>query len=269
VVDDLAGSPARLLEDCDVVYHLAAEPGVRSSWGRRFQRFLHHNVEATQRLLEAAREAPGTRVVYASSSSVYGESERLPTPEHAPPQPRSPYGVTKLAAEQLCRVYHANHGVDAVVLRFFTVYGPRQRPDMAFRRFCEAAARGAPIQLFGDGRQSRDFTYVGDIVDATIAAMARGTAGGVYNIGGGSEISLLDSLALCERVAERTLRVEHVAAATGDARRTIADFGKAAVELGWSPKTTLEQGLRAQAGEALTPEPAETPAQDLALAESA
>ena len=158
---DLASADIGLLLDgCDVVFHLAAEPGVRSSWGRRFDRFVHNNVEATQRLLEAVRERPGLRLVYASSSSVYGESEQLPTREDAPPRPLSPYGVTKLAGEQLCRVYHVNHGVDTVALRFFTVYGPRQRPDMAFRRFCEAAARGGRIELFGDGRQSRDFTYV-------------------------------------------------------------------------------------------------------------
>jgi UDP-glucuronate 4-epimerase len=247
VVDDLAGSPARLLEDCDVVYHLAAEPGVRSSWGRRFQRFLHHNVEATQRLLEAAREAPGTRVVYASSSSVYGESERLPTPEHAPPQPRSPYGVTKLAAEQLCRVYHANHGVDAVVLRFFTVYGPRQRPDMAFRRFCEAAARGAPIQLFGDGRQSRDFTYVADVVEAILAAGDRpGIGGRAYNVGGGAPVSLNAALEQIAGLAGRPPYVRRGERESGDVLHTAADVSRAREELGFVPATSLAEGLDAE-----------------------
>jgi UDP-glucuronate 4-epimerase len=247
VVDDVSGSAARLLEGCDVVYHLAAEPGVRSSWGRRFQRFLHHNVEATQRLLEAAREVPGTRVVYASSSSVYGESERLPTPEHAPPQPRSPYGVTKLAAEQLCRVYHANHGVDAVALRFFTVYGPRQRPDMAFRRFCEAAARGAPIELFGDGRQSRDFTYVTDVVDAILAAGARPGAGGrLYNVGGGAPVSLNAALEALAGLVGRPLDVRRGERESGDVLHTAADVTRAREELGFAPATSLEEGLDAE-----------------------
>jgi UDP-glucuronate 4-epimerase len=257
-----------LLEGVDGVFHLAARPGVRTSWGATFEHYLRDNILATQRVFEAAVEQ-GVRVVYASSSSVYGDAETYPLREDAKPIPVSPYGVSKLSCEALATSYGRSVGLDAVGMRYFSVYGPRQRPDMAFSRVFGCIAADAPFRLYGNGRQSRDFTYVGDIVDATIAAMARGTAGGVYNIGGGSEISLLDSLALCERVAERTLRVEHVAAATGDARRTIADFGKAAVELGWSPKTTLEQGLRAQAGEALTPEPAETPAQDLALAESA
>jgi len=247
VVADVAGGAARLLEGCDVVYHLAAEPGVRSSWGLRFQHFLHHNVEATQRLLEAAREAPGTRVVYASSSSIYGESERLPTPEHTPPQPRSPYGVTKLAAEQLCRVYHANHGVDTVALRFFTVYGPRQRPDMAFRRFCEAAAHGAPIELFGDGRQSRDFTYVADVVDAILAAGAHAAAGGrVYNVGGGAPVSLNAALELIAGLAGRPLDVRRGERESGDVLHTAADVARAREELGFAPSTRLAEGLDAE-----------------------
>jgi UDP-glucuronate 4-epimerase len=247
VVADVASSGARMLEGCDVVYHLAAEPGVRSSWGGRFQRFLHHNVEATQRLLEAAREAPGTRVVYASSSSVYGDSERLPTPEHAPPQPRSPYGVTKLAAEQLCRVYHANHGVDAVALRFFTVYGPRQRPDMAFRRFCEAAVRGAAIELFGEGRQSRDFTYVADVVDAVLAAGARPDVGGrVYNVGGGAPVSLNTALAELAGLVGRPLDVRRRERESGDVLHTAADVARAREELGFAPATSLAEGLGAE-----------------------
>jgi UDP-glucose 4-epimerase len=246
VVEDVAAGGARLLEGCDVVYHLAAEPGVRSSWGRRFRRFLHHNVEATQRLLEAAREVPGTRVVHASSSSVYGESERLPTPEHAAPQPRSPYGVTKLAAEQLCRVYHANHGVDAVALRFFTVYGPRQRPDMAFRRFCEAAARGAPIELFGDGRQSRDFTYVADVVDAILAAGERPVGGRVYNVGGGAPVSLNAALEALAGIAGRPLDVRRGERESGDVLHTAADLSSARDELGFAPSTSLADGLAAE-----------------------
>jgi UDP-glucuronate 4-epimerase len=241
--EDVSG----LLAGCDVVFHLAAEPGVRSSWGARFERFVRNNLEATQRLLEAARLTPGTRFVYASSSSVYGESERLPTPEETPPRPLSPYGVTKLAGEQLCRVYHANHGVDAVALRFFTVYGPRQRPDMAFRRFAEAAARGAPIDLFGDGRQSRDFTYVADVVAAIRAAADTPRAGGrAYNIGGGAPVSLNAALDRLAALAGRPLDVRRHGRESGDVLHTAADIGRAREELGFAPATPLEEGLEAE-----------------------
>ncbi len=159
-----------LLEAVDVIYHLAGEPGVRSSWGARFDRYTRHNVAATQRLLEAMVDFPGKRFVYASSSSVYGDALSLPTHEDVTPRPLSPYGVTKLAAEHLCVLYAEEQDVQTVALRYFSVYGPRQRPDMAFRRFCEAIVDGDPIEVFGDGRQSRDFTFVGDIVAATRAA---------------------------------------------------------------------------------------------------
>jgi nucleoside-diphosphate-sugar epimerase len=245
---DLAeADPAPLLDGCDVVFHLAAEPGVRTSWGQRFQRFVHNNVEATQRLLEAAREVPERRIVYASSSSIYGDSERLPTPEEAPPRPMSPYGVTKLAGEQLCRVYHANHGIDCVALRFFTVYGPRQRPDMAFRRFCEAALACAPIHLFGDGRQSRDFTFVGDVVEALLAAgSAPGIGGRAYNVGGGAPVSLNDALSVIARLAGRPLDVRRAERESGDVLHTAADVSRAARELGFEPRTSLGDGLAAE-----------------------
>ena len=250
VLADVAAASARsLLDGCDVVFHLAAEPGVRSSWGGRFERFLHHNVEATQRLLETVRAAPGTRVVYASSSSVYGESERLPTPESAPPRPLSPYGVTKLAAEQLCRVYHANHGVDAVALRFFTVYGPRQRPDMAFRRFCESAARGRAIELYGDGSQSRDFTFVADVVAALRAAGEQpGIGGRAFNIGGGAPISLNAALEQLAALAGRPLDVRRGDRESGDVLHTAADVTRARRELGFEPATPLREGLEAELG---------------------
>src|SRR3954452_17385731 len=178
-----------LIEQVDVVYHLAGEPGVRSSWGVRFDRYTHHNVAATQRLLEAT--PPGKRFVYASSSSVYGDALDLPTHEDTIPRPLSPYGVTKLAAEHLTVLYGEEQGLDTVALRYFSVYGPRQRPDMAFRRFCEAIAAGAPIELFGDGGQSRDFTFVGDIVAATRAAgETRTPPGRVYNLGGVARVSV-------------------------------------------------------------------------------
>jgi UDP-glucuronate 4-epimerase len=237
----------RLLDGCDVVFHLAAEPGVRSSWGQRFDRYLRNNVRATQRLLEASAHTPERRIVYASSSSVYGESERLPTPEDAAPQPLSPYGVTKLAAEQLCRLYHANHGVDAVALRFFSVYGPRQRPDMAFRRFCEAAVARAPIDIYGDGRQTRDFTFVGDVVAAArSAAVADGVAGEAYNIGGGSRVSLAAALELLARIAGRPLDIRRHERESGDVQDTGADISRARDALGFTPATDLAAGLRAE-----------------------
>jgi UDP-glucuronate 4-epimerase len=237
----------RLLDGCDVVFHLAAEPGVRSSWGQRFDRYLRNNIRATQRLLEASARAPERRIVYASSSSVYGESERLPTPEHAPPQPLSPYGVTKLAAEQLCRLYHASHGVDAVALRFFSVYGPRQRPDMAFRRFCEAAVARAPIDLYGDGRQTRDFTFVGDVVAAArAAAVADGVAGEAYNIGGGSRVSLAATLELLAGIAGVPLDVRRHERESGDVQDTGADIARARAAFGFAPATALDEGLSAE-----------------------
>ena len=246
-VDLATADVARLLEGCDVVFHLAAEPGVRSSWGRRFDRFVHNNVEATQRLLEALRERPALRLVYASSSSIYGESEELPTREDAPPRPLSPYGVTKLAGEQLCRVYHVNHDVDAVALRFFTVYGPRQRPDMAFRRFCEAAARGSRIELYGDGRQSRDFTFVDDVVAAIRAAGdVEGAGGRAYNIGGGSPVSVNAALEELASIAGRPLDVRRAGRESGDVLHTAADVSRARDELGFRPATSLAEGLQAE-----------------------
>jgi UDP-glucose 4-epimerase len=245
---DLAALDAEeLLDGCDLVFHLAGEPGVRTSWGGRFDRFTHHNVIATQRLLEALRATPGKRFVYASSSSVYGDAEALPTREDATPRPLSPYGVTKLAAEQLCRLYHANHGIDTISLRYFSVYGPRQRPDMAFRRFCHAILEHEPIQLFGDGAQTRDFTYVGDIVAATRAAGAvpRGD-GRVYNVGGGASVSLQRAVDELAAIAGRRLDIRRHRRESGDARDTSADISRARAELGFHPATPLTDGLRAE-----------------------
>jgi UDP-glucuronate 4-epimerase len=243
---DLVDVDARaLLEACDVVYHLAGEPGVRGSWGRRFDRYTRHNVAATQRLLEAAREVPGRRFVYASSSSVYGDAMALPTREDVTPQPLSPYGVTKLAAEHMCVLYEEEHGVDAVALRYFSVYGPRQRPDMAFRRFCEAVATGRPIELFGDGRQTRDFTYVADIVAATRAA-GEGSASGVLNVGGGARVSLNRTLEVLAGIAGRPLDVRRGERESGDVQDTGADISRARALLGYAPATTVEEGLAAE-----------------------
>ncbi len=194
-----------LLDGVTHVFHLAAQAGVRKSWGRDFTVYTSHNVDATQRLLEAVKDHPLARLVYASSSSVYGDAVSLPMREDAVPQPVSPYGVTKLAAEHLCGLYHTNYGVPAVSLRFFTVYGPGQRPDMGFHRFLRAAHLGEPIAIYGDGEQTRDFTYVGDVVAALLAAGNRGQPGGVYNIGGGSRVSINQVLASIETLVGRPL----------------------------------------------------------------
>jgi len=235
-----------LLDGVTHVFHMAAQAGVRDSWGDNFRVYTLNNVEATQILLEACIRAPIERVVFASSSSVYGDAARLPMREDALPQPVSPYGVTKLAAEQLCHLYHVNHGVPAVSLRFFTVYGPRQRPDMGFSRFFEAALNGSAVAQFGDGRQTRDFTFVADAVSATVSAATRGKPGGVYNIGGGSRVALVDAFELIRRVTGRPLRVDRRDAQRGDMRDTYADTTRARADLAFIPTVTLEEGLRAQ-----------------------
>jgi UDP-glucuronate 4-epimerase len=233
---DLAEEPLDLC-GVDGVFHLAGQPGVRS-FGEVFPLYLRRNVLATQRVLETAADA-GVRVVFASSGSVYGDAEAYPTPEDTPPRPISPYGITKLACEHLVRAY----GLDAVVLRYFTVYGPRQRPDMFFRRACEALLAGDGFEIYGTGEQSRSFTEVSDVVAATVAAMERAPAGAVYNVGGGEEASMLEAIAILERVSGRTLPVRHVDAARGDVRRTRADVSSIKAALGWEPHTGLEDGL--------------------------
>ena len=237
-----------LVEDVQVVFHLAAEPGVRPSWGGRFEQYLRNNVLATQHLLEAvACEARAQRFVYASSSSIYGEAERTPTKEDVTPAPHSPYGVTKLAGEHLCGLYAANHGVDAVSLRFFSVYGPRQRPDMAFRRFCTAVLEDSPIEVFGDGSQTRDFTYVDDVVAAARAAGERdGVAGRAVNIGGGSRTSLAAAIEILSQLSGREIEVRRLASRSGDVRHTGADISSARELLGFSPEISLETGLERQ-----------------------
>jgi len=245
---DLArGALEDLVEDCDVIFHLAAEPGVRASWGTRFELYLRNNVLATQHLLEASRRAPDTRFVYASSSSIYGKAEMFPTNESATPRPVSPYGVTKLSGEHLCLAYHANFQVPAVVLRYFSVYGPRQRPDMAFNIFCRAALAGEPIEVFGDGGQTRDFTFVGDIVDATLAAATTpDVAGQVFNVGGGSRSSLDEAIEIIGGLAGRELEVHPGPAQEGDVRDTGADVSAARERLGFDPRTSLREGLAAE-----------------------
>ncbi len=227
------------------VFHLAAQAGVRGSWGESFAVYVRDNLLATQRLLEVAAAA-GVRVVLASSSSVYGNAERYPTPEDTPPRPISPYGVTKLGSEHLARAYAASHGLDAVVLRYFTVYGPRQRPDMAFARIVRALATGDEFHLYGTGKQSRDVTFVGDAVSATVAAMERAKSGAVYNVGGGTEATLVEVIALLEELSGRRLDVRFDSSAAGDVSRTAADTTRIRLDLGWEPATPLAEGLAAQ-----------------------
>jgi UDP-glucose 4-epimerase len=232
-----------LFEGADHVYHLAAQAGVRASWGRDFEHYSDHNVLGSQRVLEAALAAGGPVVVYASSSSVYGEAPELPLREDGRCRPVSPYGVTKLAAEHLAVLYHRSFGLPTVSLRYFTVYGPRQRPDMAFHRFLKAARDDQPVRVFGDGRQTRDFTFVSDIVAATRAAAVSGRPGSVYNVGGGERVELNRVLQLIERISERPLQIQREEAQRGDMRDTFADTTAARTDLGFAPRVRLEDGL--------------------------
>jgi UDP-glucuronate 4-epimerase len=231
-----------VLAGYDAVFHLAGRPGARS-FGPVFADYLRDNPLATQRVFEAAAAA-GARVVCASSSSVYGDAGRYPTPEDVAPRPSSPYGVTKLACEHLADAYARSFGLEAVVLRYFTVYGPRQRPDMAFARIVDALARGGSFEVYGDGSQSRSFTYVGDVVEATVSAL-EAQSGSVYNVGGGEEASLRDALDLLAEIAGRRLDVVYGPPAPGDMRRTSADTTRIERDLGWRATTSLADGLKA------------------------
>ncbi len=226
----------------DGVFHLAAQPGVRS-FGDVFPLYLRHNVLASQRVFEAAAR-DGVKVVFASSSSVYGAAERYPTSEETPPAPISPYGITKLAGEHLAAAYERSFGLRSTVLRYFNAFGPRQRPDMAFTRIVAALATGGRFELYGDGEQSRGWTYVADVVDATIAAMEHGE--GVYNVGGALEASMNGTIALLERISGATLDVTRHPPVPGDQRRTNADTTRIRADLTWAPRVSLEAGLQAQ-----------------------
>ena len=228
----------------DGVFHLAGQPGV-ASFGDVFPVYVRQNVLASQRLFEAA-VAAGTRVVLASSSSIYGNAERYPTPEDTIPAPISPYGITKLACEHLARAYGSEFGLDVVTVRYFTIYGPRQRPDMAFTKMVSCLAEGRPFELHGDGTQSRSFTYVDDAVEATIRAMERAGGGAVLNVGGGEEVSMLDAIEVLGRISGRRLDLVSAPRRLGDSRRTAADTTRIRAELGWTASTPFEDGLAAQ-----------------------
>ena len=235
------------LDDANVVFHLAAQPGVRGSWGDSFDVYARNNILATQKLLEAARSARKlTKFVYASSSSVYGQIQAETVSEDYRTQPHSPYGVTKLAAEHLCSLYHANYGLPTISLRYFTVYGPRQRPDMAFHRLVRAALSGQPFSLYGDGTQERDFTYVQDIVDGLMLAAEHPTATGAYNIGGGHVVSLNEVIDLVQELTGKRVKLNRMEAQMGDVRRTSADTAKIRSVLGYRPNTSIRDGLSAE-----------------------
>jgi nucleoside-diphosphate-sugar epimerase len=234
------------LDGVSHVAHLAALPGVRSSWGESFRDYAEHNVVATQRLLEAVRGRTLVKIAVASSSSVYGAAVHAPTGEDEPRRPISPYGVTKLATEALVHAYRSEHGVPAVALRYFTVYGPRQRPDMGFHRFFEAGRRGLPVTIYGDGAQTRDFTYVDDAVSATMACLTRETPEFAYNVGGGHRVALREVLDRIERLVGHPIERRHIEPQHGDPRDTSADTRLARRDLGYEPRTSLEQGLERQ-----------------------
>ncbi|MEB3291731.1 MAG: NAD-dependent epimerase/dehydratase family protein [Synechococcales bacterium] len=234
-----------LLQDVDVVYHQAAQAGVRASWGSSFRAYTERNINATQVILEAAKEVPLQRFVFASTSSIYGNAETLPTAETIAPQPVSPYGITKLAAERLCGLYHDNFGVPFCSLRYFTVYGPRQRPDMGFHKFFKAALEDRPIEIYGDGQQTRDFTFISDAIAANLAAASVPEAvGEIFNIGGGSRVVLTDVLDRMEVISDRPIRRHHIETARGDARHTAANVSKARQILGYNPQISLQEGLQ-------------------------
>lgn len=235
-----------ILSGASAIYHLAAQAGVRASWGDDFTGYVEHNVLGTQKLLEAAVQAGVPRVVYASSSSVYGDVMELPLRESMALSPVSPYGVTKLAAEHLVHLYGKASGLKVTSLRFFTVYGPRQRPDMAFHRFLKAVRDGKPITLYGDGEQTRDFTFITDLVDVLQASLVQGKPGLVYNVGGGQRISVLKVLETIASVTGREVQIDAQEGQKGDMRDTLADTAQAARDLGFIPKTPLATGLKAE-----------------------
>jgi nucleoside-diphosphate-sugar epimerase len=240
---DLVEDPLDLA-GVDGVFHLAGQPGVRS-FGLVFPTYVRQNILASQRVFEAAVVARA-KAVLASSSSIYGEAAAYPTTEDTVPRPISPYGITKLASEHLARAYTREFELHGVVLRYFTIYGPRQRPDMAFTRMVTSLAEGLPFELFGDGTQSRSFTYVDDVVEATIAAMEGARAGSVYNVGGGTEVSMLEAIEVLGRVAGRRLEIVRGPRVEGDVARTAADTSRIEADLGWKAGTSFEDGLGAQ-----------------------
>ena len=234
----------KLLRKTDYIFHLAAQAGVRASWGQNFSIYTQNNIEATQKLLEAAKASQIKKFIYASSSSVYGFCPELPMSETSPVCPFSPYGVSKLAAEQLCFLYFKNYGVPCVSLRLFTVYGPRQRPDMAFFKFFRAIGEDKQISIFGDGKQTRDFTYIDDVIEANFAALEKGKKGEIYNIGGGNRKKLEDIFPILENICQKKIKVKLEERQKGDVPHTLAKIDKARKDLDYSPRIKLYDGLK-------------------------
>lgn len=243
IEEDLSISSFSFIKEGDYIFHLAAQPGVRKSWGREFDYYIRDNILATQRLLEKLKQVKVSRFIFASSSSVYGQSESFPLREDSLTKPFSPYGVTKLAAENLAMLYSGNYGVPAVSLRFFTVFGRRQRPDMAFHKAMKAAILGEEFPMFGDGSQVRDFTHVDDTVEGIILAAEKGRPGEVYNLGSAREVTLAEALRMIEKVSGREIKIKRLEIARGDVRKTLASIGKACKELGYKPKKSMEEGI--------------------------
>ena len=233
-----------LLVGVDYIFHQAAQAGVRSSWGDEFEIYISNNILATQKLLEACKHSDIRRFIYASSSSVYGDSEELPLRERSLLKPVSPYGVTKLAAEHLCYSYWKNYQVPVISLRYFTVYGPRQRPDMAFHRFVRAILDGGEIEIYGNGEQTRDFTFISDAVSGNILAMKNNAEGEIFNIGGGSRVSVNEVLDIIQNIAGKTAKIVYRDVQKGDVRHTLADTNKAKKHLGYIPEVDLKTGLK-------------------------
>ena len=244
---DVAELTTEELSEIDLVFHQAAQAGVRKSWGRQFDAYTHHNILATQKLLETCRNVNIKKFIYASSSSVYGEIEKLPVTENTCPKPVSPYGVSKLAGEHLVDLYYYNYKVPTVSLRYFTVYGPGQRPDMAFRIFINSIFEGRPLQIYGDGNQTRDVTYIDDVVAANLMAVdSEDVEGRVFNIGGGSQVSINEVIAMLERITGFDAQVDYYPPQKGDPYQTFADVSLARQYLGFSPQVQLEEGLKQQ-----------------------
>jgi UDP-glucose 4-epimerase len=235
-----------VLSETDVVYHLAAQAGVRASWSKNFVVYTKNNIEATQLLLEESKKSKIKKFVYASTSSVYGDTVDIPMRETSVLRPVSPYGVTKLAAEDLCYLYWKNFGIPCVSLRYFTVYGPRQRPDMGFYRFILAALEGRDITIFEDGNQTRDFTFIEDIVRGTILASERGREGQAYNLGGGSRISVNEVLKMLGEIMNQELKIQYAEKQKGDMRHTFASTDRAREDFGYVPEVSLKQGLTSE-----------------------
>jgi nucleoside-diphosphate-sugar epimerase len=231
-------------KDIEFIFHLAAQPGVRASWGRNFPRYVHNNIRSTQHLLELCKDHKNLRkFIYSSSSSIYGDADKFPTGEDTIPKPVSPYGVTKLAAEHLCQLYHNNNLVSTICLRYFTVFGPRQRPDMAFHKFIKAMLNDEKIEVYGDGEQSRDFIYVEDVVQANISAMKENTDHSIFNIGSGNQATVNEAISTIQNIIGKEASIEYQKRASGDVKTTKADIQRAKKELHFEPSCSLRDGL--------------------------